>query len=1100
MGQNQTITTISTAVQLGWDAPSSNWSQVSLGQYHSYAVNSGGTLWGWGNNSWGQLGLNNQVNQNIPIQVGVIANTWSSVSIMGSGNGQSHSMAIRPDGTLWGWGHNQYGSLGLNTTGVIHKSPTQVGTSLWKRVSIGYTQGTIAIQTNGTLWAWGYNINGQLGLSDTVNRSSPVQVGTALWKNVYCGYNGALAIQSNGTLWAWGYNAFGQLGVSDLTNRSTPVQIGADTWLEISRWNHSLGIKTNGTLWAWGKNNYGQVGNNTTTNILSPVQIGANSWKKVAAGGDFSMAIRSDDTLWVWGGNGAGQLGTSNTTYYLSPTQVGADTWKQVSCGYNYTLAIKSNNTLWSWGHAGNPAGQLGTTTTTNVYSPLQVGVLTNWSAVKAGYLSGAALNSNGYLYTWGANGAGELGFYDNINRSTPTLVGGGYVTNVSLINTGSNHALAIKTDGTLWSWGLNSWGQVGTGDQANRFVQTQIGTSNGWTDASGGFVHSAAINNGYLYAWGNNAYGQLGQNNQINYSTPTILSGIPVDQWKEIPSTMQSGNSQQYQSIGAIKSDGTLWTWGNNGSGGLGLSDTTNRLSPCQVGTSSYWTKIACGYYFMFAIQSNGTLWSWGANGRDAAGQLGLGDYVSRSTPTQVGTDTWSKVFASKNAGFGIKTDGTLWSWGYNGYGEKGNGGSTVPVQVASPGISTWNTMVCNQWNSLGIKTDGTLWSWGRGADGSLGVNTTGINAGSPIQIGALSTWSKVAGTWQGGMAAIKTDGTLWTWGYNLTGELGLGDKTNKLSPVQVGTLSDWTDISGAFTTFIALKSNGTLWNWGGTYSSPVQIGNLSNWAKIVASSTSYFAVNSSGNLYAWGSNASGELAQNNTSAQYTSPTIVGYGTFGNNWSQVTCGYYNTIATRSDGTLWSWGLNSFGALAQGDQTHRSIPTQVGTLSNWSVIPTNVWQSMFATTTNGTLYAWGNNTYGQLGRLGATVYSHIQIGSKSNWIKVHAGTTHWLGIDSNNTLWAQGNNSFGQLGTSDLVHRSSPTQIGNLSNWSQVACGDTFSTALKTDGTLWAWGANSFGQLGQADYTHRSSPVQVGTINTYYKLFTLSNTILAEIL
>ena len=207
---------------------------------------------------------------------------------------------------------------------------------------------------------------------------------------------------------------------------------------------------------------------------------------------------------------------------------------------------------------------------------------------------------------------------------------------------------------------------------------------------------------------------------------------------------------------------------------------------------------------------------------------------------------------------------------------------------------------------------------------------------------------------------------------------------------------------------------------------------------------------------LYTWGNNSYSQLGLSDLTHRF-SPVQVGTT---NNWSQVCCGYYHTIASQSNGTLWSCGLNSWGVLGQSNTTNYSTLTQIGTSNNWSIIPTTMWQSTYAADTSGTLYSWGNNTFGQLGRIASTVYSPIQLSTTSNWNIVSAGTTHFLAIDNNNALWAQGNNSWGQLGTNDVTHRYSLTQIGTLTNWSNVACGDVFSVALKTDGTLWAWGNN----------------------------------------
>ena len=203
---------------------------------------------------------------------------------------------LPPQHTLWTWGYNVQGQLGLGDT-TARSSPVQVGAlTTWSSVAAGFYH-TTAIKTDGTLWAWGYNVQGQLGLGDTVNRSSPVQVGTlTTWSSVANGAYHTTALTTSGTLWTWGYNAQGQLGLGDAINRSSPVQVGAlTTWSSVANGIfHTTAITTSGTLWAWGYNAKGQLGLGDTTDRSSPVQVGAlTTWSSVAGGGRSTTAIRS---------------------------------------------------------------------------------------------------------------------------------------------------------------------------------------------------------------------------------------------------------------------------------------------------------------------------------------------------------------------------------------------------------------------------------------------------------------------------------------------------------------------------------------------------------------------------------------------------------------------------------------------------------------------------------------------------------------------------------------------------------------------------------------------------------------------------------------
>jgi alpha-tubulin suppressor-like RCC1 family protein len=336
-------------------------------------------LWSFGNNSFGQLGTNNQTNYSSPVQVGALS-TWSSISC-----GQLTTAGII-NGTLWIWGNNSSGQLGLGDT-INRSSPTQVGLlSTWTQISLGFTN-SLAVQNNGTLWAWG---TGFLGLNTSTSYSSPVQVGNSNnWISVACTVNASAGIQNNSTLWTWGSNGNGELGINTSTGSvQSPIQVGIlSTWASVTVGsNYMLALQTNGTLWSWGSNDIGQLGLNTTTSpFSSPVQVGTlSTWIQVIAGSLSVLAIQNNGTLWAWGNNSWGQLGTGNQTNYSSPVQVGRLTnWSSIKISTINSSAIQNNGTLWTWGN--NSYGQLGTGNQTNYSSPVQVGTLNNWNFVTCG-------------------------------------------------------------------------------------------------------------------------------------------------------------------------------------------------------------------------------------------------------------------------------------------------------------------------------------------------------------------------------------------------------------------------------------------------------------------------------------------------------------------------------------------------------------------------------------------------------------------------------------------------------------------------------------------------------------------------------------------
>jgi alpha-tubulin suppressor-like RCC1 family protein len=356
---------------------------------------------------------------------------------------------------LYSWGYNFYGTLGLNDT-VNRSSPTQVGTGTdWSIISIG-TYNSAALKTNGTLWTWG-NGSSQLGLNDEVSRSSPTQVGsTTNWSQVDTGFDSTIATKTDGTLWTWGGNFYGQLGnnvgpqsVFDQRPKSSPTQVGVSTnWNKVGSSDRYtvMATKTDGTLWTWGRNHQGQLGHNDRVDKSSPTQIGSGTdWNLLCTSTYTTLAIKTNGTLWSWGSNSWGQLGLNFVSgYRSSPVQVGSATnWSQVSGSWFSTMAIKTDGTLWSWGNNSN--GQLGLNDRTYRISPVQMGTDTNWSLISVGNYSTIATKTDGTLWTWGRNHNGQLGEDDIVNRSSPVQVG--IATNWTQINAGQHNNLAITSN-----------------------------------------------------------------------------------------------------------------------------------------------------------------------------------------------------------------------------------------------------------------------------------------------------------------------------------------------------------------------------------------------------------------------------------------------------------------------------------------------------------------------------------------------------------------------------------------------------------------------------------------------------------------------------
>jgi alpha-tubulin suppressor-like RCC1 family protein len=308
----------------------------------------------------------------------------------------------------------------------------------------------------GNLWTWGYgNLSGN-------NRSIPVTTytGGRNWKQVSSSYGMGLAIKTDGTLWTLG------------TGLDSPVTTfaGGTNWKQVSGGSSKSAIKTDGTLWTWGYNSYGQLGTNDTIDRYTPVTTfaGGTNWKQVDCGTNSMSAIKTDGTLWIWGAGISGQLGTNDTINRSTPvtTFAGGTNWKQVGQCVLTTAAIKTDGTLWVWGYGG--FGQLGTNDTIDRSTPVTTFAGgTNWKQITPGFTT-AAIKTDGTLWTWGFAQSGRLGTNDTINRSTPVTTFAGGI-NWKQVFSGRNTTAAIKTDGTLWTWGYNNVGNLGTNDTIYR-------------------------------------------------------------------------------------------------------------------------------------------------------------------------------------------------------------------------------------------------------------------------------------------------------------------------------------------------------------------------------------------------------------------------------------------------------------------------------------------------------------------------------------------------------------------------------------------------------------------------------------------------------
>jgi alpha-tubulin suppressor-like RCC1 family protein len=358
--------------------------------------------------------------------------------------------------------------------------------------------------TINTAWAWGSGGSGQLGNNCTTNRSSPVSVlgNYTDWCQISAGFNFSLGLRTNGTAWAWGQNSCGQIGDNTVVSKSSPVSVigGFTDWCQVSagQFCHSLGVRQNGTAWAWGGGANGRLGDNSTTNRSSPVSVvgGFTDWCQASAGCVHSVAVRQNGTAWAWGAATSGALGDNTVVSKSSPVSVvgGFTDWCQVSAGCRTnSIAVRQNGTAWAWGRGTN--GELGDNTTDDKSSPVSVvGGFTDWCQVSTGGSNSFGLRTNGTVWAWGQNFFGNLGDNTTVAKSSPVSVIGGF-TDWCQVSGGASHSLAVRQNGTAWAWGLNGCGRLGDDTATSRRSPVSVvGGFTDWCQVSAGYTHSLAI------------------------------------------------------------------------------------------------------------------------------------------------------------------------------------------------------------------------------------------------------------------------------------------------------------------------------------------------------------------------------------------------------------------------------------------------------------------------------------------------------------------------------------------------------------------------------------------------------------------------------
>ena len=820
---------------------------ISAGSYHSVAVNSNGDVYSWGWNGQGQLGNGTNTDSNVPLPVRTAGTPMAGKKIVHVSTGgnfyKGSSLALSSEGKVYSWGANDQGQLGNGTT-TDSNLPVEVkveGTPMaGKKIvqtAIGVTH-SMALDSEGKVYSWGENTNGLLGTGDATPATLPVAVRTAGTPmagkkivQISAGGSHSMALDSEGNIYAWGWGGEGQLGNGENNNSNVPILVKKEgTGLEgktikkvMAGGMFSMVLTSDGNLYSWGKNNYGQIGDGTTNNYNLAVAVKTEgtpmAGKKVvdfSISNEHTVALTSDGQIYAWGRNESGQLGNGTNTASTLPVAVktagtpfaGKKAVQVVAGGWEgaHSLALGTDGTVYSWGR--NLNGQLGDQTTNDTTivtfakinfnssptpplkamaisgessaevrwsTPIFNGTFTisdyviqyretgteAWSEVTtSGSNTGKQItgltNEKVYQFRVAAKTNVGVGDYSSIVLAMPhkkptitsvtpvigptegnqevTINGTDFALKTNKLNQVSacaNCSIALSMDGKVFSWGWNQNGDLGNGNSSDVNIPVAVKTEGtpmkGKTisQISSGGIHNLALSmDGKVYAWGDNNNGQLGDGTTNNSNVPVAVKTNGTDMDGKTIVQVSAGEEHTI----ALDAEGNIYEWGTMF--GIYSRITTPRLLDV-VGTviaNKIITKVVAGNCYSVAIASDGTVYAWGDNSNFG---------INSKTPVKL--DFFGKNIESISLGdshaLAIASDGTVYAWGNNFYGQLGNGtnaNSTVPVKVSIIGGLPTNKALKVEVgfnHSIVVTTNGEVYAWGKNIDGQLG---NGMNVGS--------------------------------------------------------------------------------------------------------------------------------------------------------------------------------------------------------------------------------------------------------------------------------------------------------------------------------------------------------------------------------
>lgn len=886
---------------------------IAAGYQFSLFLKTDGSVWACGRNGNGQFGNGGPSSQSTPVQV------MTGVQAIAAGGGESgcHALFLKSNGSVWASGRNGSGQLGDGSTG-DRSTAVQVSgmTSGVTAISAGESH-SLFLKNDGSVWACGDNSSGQYGTGNTTPSNVPVQVQTGI-QAIEASYRYSLFVRSDGSARACGNNQSYQLGDGSNMNRHTPVQpTGMSSGMQaISgagsiQGSHSLFLKIDGSVWACGENNNGQLGDGSFDDRSIPVQVLQLIDTPVVIAPSSTAITATSATL---SGNvfSAGVSAVTARGVVLAPTATnanpalgGAGVTNLTTTGSTGVFTVNATSlvpgTAYSFrAYATNSQGT-GYSSTGSFTTPSNISTLASLSLNLASLNPSFASGITSYTAT-------VPYFYSSvIVTPTGTQANATITVNGSSATSGSGTPVPLVTGNNTITIGVTA--QDGITTRTYTIAVTKPGfppiitnypplrrrVNPGETVT---FAVTAAGDGPFTYQWRKNNVnipGATGTSYSIasavsadsgpytclvtGWSTsstrPSILDVVPYNPVLETAAISAGGAYSLF-----LKTDGSAWACGHNSSGQLGDSSTSNRSTPIPIPGLTGLKAIAAGPATSLFVKGDGSAWACGEN--DYA-QIGDGTrFVDRVTPVQVSGKSSGVISVSAGGTHSMFLQaGVSWACGNNHFGQLGDSASNepYPVPVEVPGFAETITFSAGYQHSLLLKIDGTVWACGYNGYGQLGDGTT-TDRVPPVQVPGMTDVKSIAAG-NGYSLFLKIDGTVWACGNNDFGQLGNGTTTTRHTPVQV--MSGVQAIAAGSQHSLFLKADGTAWACGSNFygklgdgttttrTSPVQVPGMTNVQAIAAGSTHSLFLKTDGTVWACGSNDSGELGDGTLTERHT-------------------------------------------------------------------------------------------------------------------------------------------------------------------------------------------------------------------------------------